>query len=346
MATRNPTTDPGIEAKVAFLRRPESYGDPALAVEVVETHMSWVFLVGDRAYKLKKPVRHSYLDFSSLAARRRDCSEEICLNRRLAPGVYLGKLPLAVPPGGGLALGGAGTVVDWLVAMRRLARGDMLDIRLRDRTLEPHQLADLATVLARFYHRAAPAPWSPTAYRRRLRQGVENNAAALLLPRYGLPAERVRAVLAAQREFLAAQGRLLELRVLAERVVDGHGDLRPEHISLDGQPVVIDCLEFDRDLRLIDAADELAFLALECERLGSEEAGRRLLEFYGRCAGDTPPQELVAFYKSCRACLRAKLALWHLEEAKVQDPGKWLAQARDYLDLAEKYACLSRPAGR
>lgn len=337
--------DIGIEAKVAFLKRPEAYSHRPAEVRAIETHMSWVFLAGSLVYKLKKAVRYSYLDFSSLPARRRNCSEEIRLNRRLAPGVYLGKVSLTLAPEGGLTLGGAGPVVDWLVKMRRLPEERMLDRLLREHTLVAGDLPRLVTVLTRFYARARRAAWPPIAYARRLRQGLESNAAALLHPHYGLPADRICAILAAQRAFLASRSDLLLDRVRAGHVIDGHGDLRPEHICLERVPMIIDCLEFSRELRLLDAADELAFLALECERLGSREAGYILFDLYSRLSGDSPPPELVHFYKSCRACLRAKLAVWHLDEKDVRAPEKWSALALEYLDLAEKYcSALTPPA--
>lgn len=327
----------GIAAKVAFLRRPEAYAGRPAAVEAIETHISWVFLAGDQVYKLKKPVRHGYLDFSTLAARRRDCEREIRLNRRLAPGIYLGKVPLAQAAGGGFALGGSGPVADWLVRMRRLPAERMLDRLLREDAVAAGELAALAQRLAAFYAQAARAPWSPAAYARRLARDLEGNAAALLLPRYRLPGERIRALRAALLRFLAEHGGLLAERVRAGRIVEGHGDLRPEHICLGSVPLVIDCLEFSRDLRRLDVADELAYLALECERLGNEAAGSRLIDLYSRLSGDFPPAALVAFHQSRRACLRAKLAVWHLDEKAPPDPGKWSARALEYLGLAERH---------
>lgn len=341
-----PRPDNGTAAKVAFLRRPDAYPDRPAAVRVIETHMSWVFLAGAAVYKLKKPVRYSYLDFSTLPARSRYCSEEIRLNRRLAPGTYLGKVALTRTSEGGFRLGGRGPVADWLVKMRRLPEDRMLGRLIRDRSLAPRDLARLATVLTRFYARARPLDWSPGVYAQRLRQSLEANAAALLSPRYGLPAARIRRVLASQRRFAAAAAAALEERMAAGRVVDGHGDLRPEHVCLERRPVIIDCLEFNADLRVVDPADELGFLALECERLGDAPAGDTLLDLYARLSGDDPPPALVAFYKSCRACLRAKLAVWHLDDGDLPDPGKWRSLALDYLALAEKYAArFSPPAG-
>jgi aminoglycoside phosphotransferase family enzyme/predicted kinase len=128
------TADPGLAAKAAFLSRSENYPEPTMAVQPVETHMSWVFLTDRHAYKLKKPVHFSYLDFRSEALRRHYCSEEVRLNRRLSDGVYLGTLPLMTDAGGRICLGSDGRVVDWLVHMRRLPAERMLDAMIRNKT--------------------------------------------------------------------------------------------------------------------------------------------------------------------------------------------------------------------
>jgi aminoglycoside phosphotransferase family enzyme len=121
-------------------------------------------------------------------------------------------------------------------------------------------------------------------------------------------------------------------------VVEGHGDLRPEHVYLGPEPAVIDCLEFNRDFRIQDWADELAYLAMECERLGSPGVGKVILETCCRALDDRPPATLIDFYKAYRALLRANLAIQHLRDEDVGDPEKWRLRTAEYLDLAETYA--------
>lgn len=326
---------PGTEAKIAFLRQPAHYPEATPTVQVVETHISWVFLTQHHAYKLKKPVRHTFLDFSTLEARHRDCEEEVRLNRRLAPDTYLGTVALVLGEDGRLALGGAGRVVDWLVWMRRLPEERMLDRLIRGGAVRDEDIGRLVAILARFYGAAAPAAMAPAAYRRRIEDSVRADAQELLAPSYGLPADSIHLILAAQLAMLRRQPELFEAR--AGRIVEGHGDLRPEHICLKAEPAIIDCLEFNRDFRILDPADELAFLALECERLGGSAVGRRILEGYRRASGDDPPQTLLSFYMSYRACLRAKLAAWHLGDPQVLDPARWLDVARQYLADAERH---------
>src|SRR5579885_1694049 len=131
--------EPGLAGKVAFLSEPKTYGSPAGGVVRRETHMSWVFLAGERVYKLKKPVRFPYLDFSTLARREAACRAELRLNRRLAPDVYLGVIPLTATEGK-LALGDGGDVIDWLVVMRRLDEGGTLEHAIAEKTIKVWQL--------------------------------------------------------------------------------------------------------------------------------------------------------------------------------------------------------------
>jgi aminoglycoside phosphotransferase family enzyme len=244
-----------------------------------------------------------------------------------------------------LHLGGRGHPVDWLVKMRRLPASRMLDHLIRAGTATAGDIRPALALLSRFY-RGAPAALTDTqAYLEHLDKEVRNNAAELVAPRYGLPAERIARVLDRQTALLAREPELFRQRVGEGRIVEGHGDLRPEHICLEDAPVIIDCLEFNRDFRILDCADDLAFLALECERLGSTPLAHTVFDLYREMSGDLVPDKLVDFYKSCRACLRAKLALWHLRDGESADWARWPAVARNYLALAEDYAARldSRP---
>ena len=147
--------EPTLADKVAFLGRPESYAHAVGELIRKETHMSWVFLAGDRVYKLKKPVRFPYLDFSTLARREAACRAEFSLNRRLAPDVYIGVIPLVASPQG-LSLGGEGRTVDWLVVMRRLDERWALEQVVREGRLDTPHLDRLIATLVRFYRRARP----------------------------------------------------------------------------------------------------------------------------------------------------------------------------------------------
>jgi aminoglycoside phosphotransferase family enzyme len=329
---------PALDAKVAYLSRPDAYPMPRSSVVVRETHMSWVFLAGDRVYKLKKPVRFPYLDFSTIERREQACRAELRLNRRLAPDIYLGVLPLT-DSGRGLAIGGDGVPVDWLVCMKRLDERFMFERLISDRRVEVSQLDRLVDVLAHFYRVATPVFLSPAVHLADLVRGLAYNRRVLLDPRFIIPAGLVRRIDRAQRRFLERRGGLIADRLRHRRIIDGHGDLRPEHIWFDDQVRIIDCLEFNPRLRVVDPFDEVAYLSMECERLGAGWIGEYLLRRMKHVLRDGPADELFTFYHCHRASLRARLAIAHLYEAHPRTPDKWPRRALDYLTLADKSAC-------
>lgn len=326
---------------VLFLSQPAAYPEAPSGVSVIETHMSWVFLADADVYKLKKAIRHDEIDFSTPAKRRQNCLEEVRLNRWLAPGVYLGVVALTRDRAGRLAIGGAGEAVDWLVHMRRLPDDRHLDAvigagRVRE---DEAKIREAARRLARFFAAAPVVGLSAAAHRRMLEDGVEADQRALSEPRYGLPQDKVASLVRAQTAFLHDCSVVFDARAVAGRIVEGHGDLRPEHIWLDPEPVILDRVEFDPTLRTMDPADELAFLALECERLGARPVGDWFLEEYTAVTGDAPPVALLGFYRVYRAMRRATIAARHLDDPSVKNPERFLQRARRYLGLVQPVAC-------
>jgi len=326
---------PEIEEKVAFLSNAASYPVEADSVEVLETHMSWVFLVGPWVYKLKKPVVRQLFDFTTVDNRYKNCVEEARLNIRLGGDTYIGVEQLSIVAGGGLALGRQGIPVDWLVVMRRLPAASMLETQIKSGAVEYRRVRAAAELLARFYGSAESVQLSGEQYLERLRRGISDNYRQLV--DYSLPGERVRSVCNQQMALLENNSIRFADRATAGCLVEAHGDLRPEHVCLTDPPVVIDCLEFSRDLRIRDPADELSFLAMECEKLGDGEVGKILFEVYGQITGDEPETSLVAFYKAYRASERAKLAIWHLDDDYQERRGPWRQKALDYLAIASDY---------
>ena len=326
-----------LAAKVAALRDPACYPEPAAAIQAIETHMSWVFLTPGHAYKLKKPVRYDHQDFRSLAARRFYCLEELRLNRRLAPEVYLDVVPLAATSGGALRIGAAGPVVDWLVRMRRLPAEAMLDALLARGAATPSQMRALAARIAAFHAAQPAAPLDVGSYRALLLRHIDDGQRELRDPMWDLPPRRMASLFERQRALLAAQGGALAARVAAGRVIEGHGDLRPEHVYLGEPPAIIDCLEFSRELRTLDAADEIGYLALECEMARAGGLAAVLVRAYRDCSGDSLPEPLLHLYQSCRACARAGLAIRHLREARYRGSPRWRGRALRYLAFAERH---------
>jgi len=315
----------GLEDKVAYLRNLCGAGD-----EAVETHFAWVFLVGERAFKLRKPVRRDTMDYGTLAARRTDSEAEVRLNRRLAPDIYLGTAALVVDAAGQLSIDGVGETVDWLVVMRRLDRRWMLDAALERGEADAPSLARVADLLAAFYAAAEPAITQPGLLGQRMHAQVDANHLVLRT----LDGDRAAILAGRQHSILESLQVELDRRVARGCIVEAHGDLRPEHILLSDPPAVIDCLEFDRNLRILDRAEELCFLELECARLGHAPVGRWLLQECLRRMSDDAPATLLGYYRSHRSATRSKLYTWRAGEPDGGTPEQWRARAAQYLAIA------------
>lgn len=328
---------PDIEAKLKFLQTPEAYGQSGVQLECIETHMSWVFLIGDQVFKLKKPVRFPFLDFTSLKSREFYCREEVRLNSRLAPGVYLGLMALQWR-GGAFALvaqshlhrpAAAGEIVDWLVLMRRLPKHRMLHQLIAQGAVASQDIDALVELLCGFYRTAPAAAVSPDEYLARFQYEQASNREVLLRPQFQL---RDAAPAIDRLDVALSQGAgLLRDRASRQRVLDGHGDLRPEHVCLLQPPVVIDCLEFNPQLRQVDPFDEVAYLGLECEIAGAPWIGERLTSGCAAALGERPAPALMHLYTAHRSILRARLAMAHLLDPQPRAPEKWPPMAARYV---------------
>ncbi|MBL9084432.1 MAG: AAA family ATPase [Planctomycetales bacterium] len=348
--------DAGLEEVTQFLLRPESYpadhfppGKPR-RVELVETHISRVFFAGDYVYKLKKPVKFEFLDFSTLDRRREACRDEVRLNRRMDFGTCRGVVPIDRLPDGSLILLGSfepdapsfesaydyySDAVEWLVVMHRLPAERMLDRMIEADTLTDDHVAELAKHLGIYYAGRMPVERSVDEYRAAVLNHVRGNLADLLDSAPAAERGRIAKIHAAQLQLLVRTRVLFDARVKAGRVIDGHGDLRPEHICLESPPVVYDCVEFSAEFRRIDVADELTFLEMECAKLGRRDVGQAVFDAYVAASGDQVPDALRAFYESYRACVRAKVAALRLKQLSADENAGALAELRRDLDLAE-----------
>jgi len=337
---------PSTARKLEFLSRRETYPGQTLPVEIIETHFAWVFLTERHAYKMKKPLRQNVMDYRSIASRERGCRNELRLNRRLAPTVYLEVMPLGRERDGSLVLGHGQSTVDWLVKMRRLPATRMLDRAIAQSTVSESDRNALIDLLAMFYLRARRKAIGAAEYVRQLRSYVEENFQSLCAADLGMNPVPVFQVIVEQRRFVDSNIELLSAR--ASRLVECHGDLRPEHVYLgsrDDVACVIDCLEFDARLRRLDPLEELAFLALECRRLGAEALGQSVLQGVETTIGDVPPVSLVHFYMSHRALTRAKVSAWHLRDPDLPGSEKhWRDRADLYVQEALRCAQLATRA--
>ena len=316
-----PAAEPaaGADEMLAFLADPALYAHRPARVDVVQTHISYVALAPPLVFKVKKPLDLGFLDYSTLARRQHLCEEEVRLNRRLCAGVYEAVVPITRQDGR-LAWGGAGPAVEVAVRMRHLDPAGFLDARLDAGTLATSDLDRVADVLAAFYRAQRPtaeaAAWGRAD---RLRVSTDENAAqterfvGTLLSR---PAYE--ALGYATERFFSSRARLLSRRRAEGRVVDGHGDLRLEHIHVTPEQVcVYDCVEFNERLRLVDVANDVAFLAMDLDAHGRPDLARHVAERIAAALGDPELLGVLDFYKGYRATVRGKVEGMRSDEPEV-----------------------------
>lgn len=325
---------------VQLLLSRDAYDQRTKSVELIETHISWVFLTDHFAYKLKKPVQLSFVDFSTLAARQHACEKEIRLNQRMSSQVYLSVLQVVRDARGRLRLGGTGEVVDAVVKMRRLPDSLALDRLVTECRLKPQYRNDLVENLTDFYSKLPPKVVRPQEHYRNLLDHCQLNQTELLELIDPALALKVRRIHGAQLRFLWLERETIQNRARDGRIVDGHGDLRAEHVFLESPLAVIDCLEFSDQLRQVDVADDLSFLAMDCARLGDPSIGEALFAAYESQSGDRPPSRLYDFFKSYRACVRAKVAALQREIGTAAQIKSRKRELHQYLQWADHYAAL------
>ncbi len=321
------------------LLRPEAYPTPHPGrVELRETHVSSVFLTEGDVYKVKKPVRFAFLDFSDVEARRRACEAEVVLNARLAAGTYLGVVPIRRDASGRHHFGPEGEVVDWAVHMVRLPDAFRADQRLAAATLSPAHVDAMALSMADFHARARTDAvvseyGKVSAIARNVRDNFEEVDPCtddLLGDAEAAEAERW------QLDFLRTRARVFERRCSQGRIRDGHGDLRLDHFYLgnEGELTVIDCIEFDERFRFGDVCSDIAFLSMDLAARGRVDLAERLLAKYARASDDFELYALVDFYEAYRAWVRGKISALTARQASGDARFRALADARRHFTLA------------
>jgi aminoglycoside phosphotransferase family enzyme/predicted kinase len=339
---------------IAALSDPVAYPYPVETVQVRQTHISAVFLAGPYAYKVKKPVNPGFLDFSTLERRRHFCEEEVRLNRRLAPHIYLGVAPV-VRSGAGVRFEGEGDVVEWAVKMQRLPEAATLLERLRRGEVGVALVETLAERVAAF-HRRADTNARISAFGRfeavaRLVRDVFRRAA----PQVGTTVSRAvfDRVAARAEEVLAGLQPLIEARAARGVPRDCHGDLHLDHVYSfpDRRPpddlVIIDCIEFNESFRFSDPVADMAFPAMDLAFHGRRDLARAFADAYVRAAGDEEGRALLPLYTAYRAAVRGTVEGLLLAESEVPEAERAaaLTRARAHwlLALAELEAPPRRP---
>ena len=325
------------EEVLAFLSRRESHGNGTDPVGRIDTHISSVFLVGDRAYKLKRAVDLGYLDFSTVERRRAFCERELAANRRTAKGLYEGVLPITRQVNGQLALGGDGEAVDWVVAMRRFPSGATLDQIAARGELDAALARRLADAIAAF-HRGLP-PVADAEGARAMTAVLAGNIRALAAaPPCFLDPASVACVIARQRVALARCADLLDRRAAAGRVRRCHGDLHLRNIVLlEGAIVPFDAIEFDEALATIDVLYDLAFLVMDLGFRDRRDAANLVLNRYLDVTVEGDGLAAVPFFLSTRAVIRAHVDATMAAGAPPEEAERLGADARRYLARATEY---------
>ncbi|MDN5848564.1 MAG: AAA family ATPase [Nitrococcus sp.] len=327
--------------RVAALQRPHAWPHSVESVEIIETHISTVLLGGDYAYKLKKPVNLGFLDFTRLDRRHYYCNEEVRLNRRMAPGVYLDVVPVT-EDSAGLRIGGDAEVVDWAVKMRRFPQSALLGNRIQCAGPEPELIERLADKLADFHADSAIA----TDTRYGAAEGISERALAnfdVLAHSFAAQGARLKRLQSWTQEAAQRLAPVFGERQRQGHVRECHGDLHLDNIIVwEGELAAFDCIEFAPELRWIDTANDIAFTVMDLHFRAQPAAAHHLLNAYLERSGDYDALRVIPFYSVYRALVRAKIDTLLLADNRTPEAQqKITARVERYLALAEQ---LARPA--
>ncbi|HCN46416.1 MAG TPA: hypothetical protein DIT18_12790 [Pseudomonas sp.] len=331
------------QALIAALQNPALYPHPVKDFRVIETHISWVVLTGDYAYKIKKPMNFGFLDFTELSSREHFCNEELRLNKRLTEGLYLDVLPItgsAEAP----QLGGEGVAIEFALKMRQFPQEQMLSTLQANGELTAAHIDQMAKQIAEF-HLQAPrvAVEHPLGTPESVMAPVEQNFEQIrpfLNDKADL--QQLDALQAWARSSFDRLHALLEARKAQGFIRECHGDIHLGNATvIDGEVVIFDCIEFNEPFRLTDVYADTAFLAMDLEDRGLKCLARRFISQYLELTGDYAGLELLNFYKAYRALVRAKVALFSMPaDADGVQRATTLRQYRNYANLAESYSAI------
>ena len=325
---------------IEALLKPASYPHHPQRVELVQTQMSFIFLAGDLVYKVKKPVNLGYLDYTTLEKRLFFCNQELELNRRLCPEVYLEVVPI-VSRAGQIYLGGKGEVVEYAVKMKSLPAEQMMDKLLPQNLVTEDMVARVADKLAKF-HKKAKTSRDISAYGNIEAIKINTDENFQQTERYidaSIPEKTYRKLKAYTDDFLKQNKSLFDKRVKEGRIRDCHGDLHAAHVCLTDGICIYDCIEFNDRFRYGDIASEVAFLAMDLDRFKHPELSGAFVDAYVRVSGDKDLAQLLNFYKCYRAYVRGKVACFMQDDRYISETERKLAfdTARMYFALAESY---------
>lgn len=323
------------------LLRTDIYPEPTEKVELVQTHISFIFIGDEYVYKVKKPVDFGFLDFTTLESRNHYCNQEIKLNQRLSPDTYL-KVVGITDEGENLAIDGKGPVVEYAVKMRRIPLDKLMLTLLKKRELTKEMVKAVAGKLAEFHERAENSPEIDRFGTVELtkKNTDENFDQTEKYIGQSITREQYELIKGYTNSFYQRNGELFEERIACTRIRDCHGDLHMEHICLTDPIIIFDCIEFNERFRYSDVAGDIAFLAMDLDYHGQEELSTVLIEAYVKHTGDKDVYRLLDFYKTYRAYVRGKVISFRLDDPDIlkEDQQEALRLSRRYFELAERYA--------
>ena len=326
---------------IAAMLNPEVYQDATDRVELIQTHISYIFLTKNHAYKIKKPVNFGFLDFSTLRKRHYFLEQELVLNRRLAPEIYLAVLPL-VTRDGKLQMGGEGKAIEYTLQMVRMPQHLMMDEIAGRRELTTAMIDALVARLVPFYQHAATGirvnkfgDLSVIRYNH-----DENFSQIRSFVGSALSAAAFHDMVTYANSFMQRQADLFARRIKTGKIRDCHGDLHMRNICLAGNVYIFDCIEFNPRFRYSDIAADIDFLAMDLDFHSYQDLSAYFVNSFATKADDPEIIKLVNFYKCYRAVVRGKINAFTAEESDLlpEEKRRALQSARDYFALAWRYS--------
>ncbi|MBI2887398.1 MAG: AAA family ATPase [Chloroflexi bacterium] len=327
---------------ISALEHPEAYPERPLEIQHIQTHISHLFLTPDRVYKVKKPVDFGFLNFTTFEQRRHFCQQELVLNRRVSPDVYLDVVEVRRAPDGTIAVGGDGEVVEHAVMMRRLPTERSLDRLLANNQVTEEMVRSLARVTGGFHQQAATSPeiqryGTPEAVAGPVGENFQQTQSYVGRTFSPLKYQRLQEYSTA---FLKSHRDLLARRATGGRVRDCHGDLHCAQVFVTDEGVrIIDCIEFTERFRYSDVASDMAFMAMDLDQFGRHDLSRVFVDTWAEVTGDREALQLLDFYKVYRAYVRGKVESFRLDDPHIPQAEKDAAtlRARSYFALAYFY---------
>ena len=326
---------------VKTMLNPSFYPHHPRGVQLLQTHISYIFLTEELVYKVKKAVDFGFLDFTTLEKRRHFCQEEVRLNRRFSPDLYLEATPICVD-GASFRLGDDSEAIEYAVKMRRISEEHMLYRLLEAGRATSGDMERIGSHLARVYG-AIPSDEKSRAFggldtiSSNVVENFEQTRKYIGGP---ISKEIFESVESWSLSFMEENAALFEQRMAQGCIKECHGDLHLQHICMEGEDIyVFDCIEFNERFRFGDVASDVAFLSMDLDLNGYRELGRIFVEAYTRASRDSTLARVLPFYKVYRAYVRAKVTSFILDDEGLDEEarGEALQRAKQYYALALEY---------